>query len=201
MLKRSITALLLIGIILMVLFLSNVWIFSAVISLICFAGLREWFKNNFNKSFLGIFIIANFGLWSIFYILMGKGNFALFGLIILNTAIYDISAYIIGSKFGRNYIVNKISPKKTLEGLIGGVLASALYGLLMNFYFDIKFAVLIFIFGALLAFAGDLLISYFKRQSGVKDTGDILPGHGGILDRIDSHLVATPILIIIMLTI
>ena len=201
MLKRSITALLLIGIILMVLFLSNVWIFSAVISLICFAGLREWFKNNFNKSFLGIFIIANFGLWSIFYILMGKGNFALFGLIILNTAIYDISAYIIGSKFGRNYIVNKISPKKTLEGLIGGVLASVLYGLLMNFYFDIKFAVLIFIFGALLAFAGDLLISYFKRQSGVKDTGDILPGHGGILDRIDSHLIATPILIIIMLTI
>ena len=201
MLKRSITALLLIGVIFMVLFLSNVWIFSAVISLICFAGLREWFKNNFNKSFLGIFIIANFGLWSIFYILMGKGNFALFGLIILNTAIYDISAYIIGSKFGRNYIVNKISPKKTLEGLIGGVLASALYGLLMNFYFDIKFAVLIFIFGALLAFAGDLLISYFKRQSGVKDTGDILPGHGGILDRIDSHLIATPILIIIMLTI
>jgi len=201
MLKRSITAFLLIGVIFMVLFLSNVWIFSAVISLICFAGLREWFKNNFNKSFLGIFIIANFGLWSIFYILMGKGNFALFGLIILNTAIYDISAYIIGSKFGRNYIVNKISPKKTLEGLIGGVLASALYGLLMNFYFDIKFAVLIFIFGALLAFAGDLLISYFKRQSGVKDTGDILPGHGGILDRIDSHLVATPILIIIMLTI
>ena len=201
MLKRSITAFLLIGVIFMVLFLSNVWIFSAVISLICFAGLREWFKNNFNKSFLGIFIIANFGLWSIFYILMGKGNYALFGLIILNTAIYDISAYIIGSKFGRNYIVSKISPKKTLEGLIGGVLASALYGVLMNFYFDIKFAVLIFIFGALLAFAGDLLISYFKRQSGVKDTGDVLPGHGGILDRIDSHLVATPILIIIMLTI
>ena len=201
MLKRSITAFLLIGVIFMVLFLSNVWIFSAVISLICFAGLREWFKNNFNKSFLGIFIIANFGLWSIFYILMGKGNYALFGLIILNTAIYDIFAYIIGSKFGRNYIVSKISPKKTLEGLIGGVLASALYGVLMNFYFDIKFAVLIFIFGALLAFAGDLLISYFKRQSGVKDTGDILPGHGGILDRIDSHLVATPILIIIMLTI
>ena len=201
MLKRSITAFLLIGVIFMVLFFSNVWIFSAVISLICFAGLREWFKNNFNKSFLGIFIIANFGLWSIFFILLGKGNYALFGLIILNTAIYDISAYIIGSKFGRNYIVSKISPKKTFEGLIGGVLASALYGLLMNFYFDIKFAVLIFIFGALLAFAGDLLISYFKRQSGVKDTGDILPGHGGILDRIDSHLVATPILIIIMLTI
>ena len=57
--------------------------------------------------------------------------------------------------------------------------------------------VIYYVLGGLCAFVGDLLISYFKRKSDIKDTGTILPGHGGMLDRIDSHLLATPILIIL----
>jgi phosphatidate cytidylyltransferase len=59
--------------------------------------------------------------------------------------------------------------------------------------------IIIFVIGSIFAFIGDLLISYFKRKSGVKDTGTILPGHGGVLDRVDSHLLTTPILILIII--
>tara|TARA_Y100001949_G_C15904194_1_gene293958 strand:+ start:88 stop:438 length:351 start_codon:yes stop_codon:yes gene_type:complete len=116
----------------------------------------------------------------------------------MNTAIFDTFAYVVGSKFGSNFIVKKISPNKTLEGLVGGMSGSIIFGLMASHVFEINFLVLIFMLGGFLAFIGDLLISYFKRQSGVKDTGSILPGHGGILDRVDSHLLATPILILLL---
>ena len=102
--------------------------------------------------------------------------------------------------FGKTYIVKKISPNKTLEGLVGGLLSSIILGSLIGLSLVPKnyWIIVIFILGGLSAFFGDLLISFFKRQTGVKDTGTILPGHGGILDRIDSHLLATPLLIIIL---
>ena len=106
------------------------------------------------------------------------------------------SSYFI--QIGANFIVKKISPNKTLEGLAGGMIGSIIFGLVCGHIFEINFLPLIFMLGGFLAFIGDLLISYFKRQSGVKDTGSILPGHGGILDRIDSHLIATPILILLL---
>ena len=127
-------------------------------------------------------------------------SFFLYGIIILNTALFDTFAYIIGSNFGKTYIVKKISPNKTLEGLVGGLFSSIILGSLIGLSLVPKnyWIIIIFILGGLSAFFGDLLISFFKRQTGVKDTGKILPGHGGILDRIDSHLLATPLLIIIL---
>ena len=114
----------------------------------------------------------------------------------------DTFAFFVGSKFGETYIAKKISPNKTLEGLIGGLLASLFFGVIVfhNAQLPYVFAIY-FVLGGFFAFMGDLLISYFKRQSGVKDTGTILPGHGGILDRIDSHLLATPFLLIIIIAI
>ena len=198
MLTRLATSLFLIFIILFIIYSKNIWIFSLTIFLVCLLGIFEWVKNKFKNIFLGFFIIFNFGLCSIFYVLVDVNAYFLYGLIIMNTAIFDTFAYVVGSKFGANFIVKKISPNKTLEGLVGGVIGSAIFGLMLGHLYEINFIALIFVLGAFLAFMGDLFISYFKRQSGVKDTGSILPGHGGILDRIDSHLIATPILILFL---
>ena len=198
MFKRIITSLFLITLISLIILSSNIWIFASSILLICSLGLYEWIKNSFSMIFVGLAIILNFGFWSIYFVSIDESNYVLFGLIIFNTAIFDTFAYVIGSKVGKRFIVKKISPKKTLEGLIGGLFATLVFGMLIEsmLFHDL---LNIFIIGGFFAFIGDLFISYFKRKSGVKDTGNILPGHGGVLDRIDSHLFATPILIYILL--
>ena len=144
-------------------------------------------------------LIFNFGFWSILYAVIDNSAFVFYALIILNTAFFDTFAYLVGSNFGKTYIARDISPNKTLEGLIGGLIASIFLGCFAGYIIDMYLLIVIFVIGSIFAFMGDLLISYFKRQSGVKDTGTILPGHGGVLDRVDSHLLATPILIIIII--
>lgn len=198
MFKRIITSLFLITLISLIILSSNIWIFASSILLICSLGLYEWIKNSFSMIFVGLAIILNFGFWSIYFVSIDESNYVLFGLIIFNTAIFDTFAYVIGSKVGKRFIVKKISPKKTLEGLIGGLFATVVFGMLIKLML-FNGLLNIFIIGGIFAFFGDLFISYFKRKSGVKDTGNILPGHGGVLDRIDSHLFATPVLIYILL--
>ena len=203
MLKRIYTSILLIASFFFIMFISNVWIFSITIAVICLLSFYEWIKNNFQLTIFGFLIIANFGFWSIFYIYLSsdlnQSSYFMYALIIANTAIFDTFAFLIGSNFGKTYIVKKISPNKTLEGIIGGIFASLFFGLIVGYVFDMFFIVLIFITASIFAFFGDLLVSYFKRQSGIKDTGNVLPGHGGVLDRIDSHLLATPISILALI--
>jgi phosphatidate cytidylyltransferase len=107
----------------------------------------------------------------------------------------DVSAYAVGSAVGRHKIAPRISPGKTWEGTIAGVLAAALVIILWNRPFvglpawSVVTAILI----GPVAFAGDLLESWVKRRAGVKDSGTLLPGHGGVLDRIDSLVAAAPL--------
>ena len=112
----------------------------------------------------------------------------------------DTFAYIVGKSIGKRKLFEKVSPKKTIEGFVGGVLFAVLASYIISKYYIeivesntfiwIITALIVSIFGTI----GDLIESKFKRIAGVKDSGSIMPGHGGILDRLDSVIFATPII-------
>ncbi len=134
-------------------------------------------------------------------------------LILISSWGSDTCAYVVGVLFGKHKIFPKLSPKKSLEGCIGGVLGSALLGgiyayVLLKFNIgnlndvymkDIVFGAEIVLAlicgaGAVLSMVGDLAASAIKRQNGIKDYGKLIPGHGGIMDRFDSTIVTAPII-------
>ena len=117
----------------------------------------------------------------------------------------DAFAFFAGKVLGRNKIFPIISPNKTLEGTIGGVVSSVVINSLMiTLIFQnslktldvIMLTIMIFIC-AVAAVFGDLLISSIKRQANLKDTGSLIPGHGGLLDRIDSHILCIPVFFVL----
>ncbi len=151
---------------------------------------------------------------SLFYIQHVGAFFVLFIFIIL--WVNDTSAYLVGSLLGRHKLYPAVSPKKSLEGLIGGLLLSVVIGGLMGYYAqEIGSAYLMnlentrvgqSLFMAILALAiavlgslGDLFESVLKRQAKVKDSGHLIPGHGGVLDRLDSFLFAVYALVFLLL--
>ncbi len=117
----------------------------------------------------------------------------LFALMIVWAA--DVGAYFAGSKFGRVKLAPSISPGKTWEGVIGGLAVVVLLSLAWSSFRDMQLAVLLpfcLSVGAL-SIVGDLTVSMFKRTAGVKDSGKLFPGHGGVMDRIDSVAAAAPL--------
>jgi phosphatidate cytidylyltransferase len=109
----------------------------------------------------------------------------------------DIAAYFVGRKYGKTKLAPDISPGKTVEGMYGALIAGAVCAIILSliYGFNILVAsdfVLLSVLTVLISIYGDLFISVLKRQRGVKDSGSLLPGHGGILDRIDSLVAATP---------
>jgi phosphatidate cytidylyltransferase len=111
----------------------------------------------------------------------------------------DVAAYAVGSSYGRRKIAPAVSPGKTWEGTITGFLAAAAAVLVVVAPTGMSmWAVLVALTIGPVAFAGDLLESWLKRRAGVKDSGTLLPGHGGVLDRIDSLIAAAPLVALLI---
>ncbi|MDR0958414.1 MAG: phosphatidate cytidylyltransferase [Clostridiales bacterium] len=156
------------------------------------------------KVFLGFMYIA--GLFSCVIFVRNSEN-GIYNVWIIFLAAFgsDTGAYITGKLFGKRKLAPNLSPKKTVEGSIGGIIlagaASAVLGVI--FYklgfidsTDVMFFAIVGTIGGAFSQIGDLAASAIKRRSGIKDFGDILPGHGGVLDRFDSVLFVAPLVYI-----
>jgi phosphatidate cytidylyltransferase len=222
LLKRTITGLIIAIPLVLIVFLENYWVFVSLISILSIASFYEWIKNSFRRPILWGFSLIFLYFWLLISLLVGVLSvpsmafkemydlhdassvsvYHMILLVIINTAIFDTCAYFVGSNFGKTYISPAVSPNKTLEGLIGGLSGNFILGLFISYLLSVSYwSLLVCSIGGVLAFYGDLLISFHKRDKSIKDTGNLLPGHGGVLDRMDSHLLATPILLLFFILI
>ncbi|RFA37741.1 phosphatidate cytidylyltransferase [Virgibacillus dokdonensis] len=161
-------------------------------------------KNKFTFDHAGVVLISAIYVGMGFYYLLlargGEGGGGLATILYIFLLIWstDTGAYFVGRAFGKRKLWPKISPNKTIEGALGGILLAIIVSIIFQIVHPIGdslvgmigVAIIASVFGQI----GDLVESAFKRHFGVKDSGNVLPGHGGILDRFDSLLFVLPIL-------
>tara|TARA_B100000886_G_scaffold37083_1_gene23037 strand:- start:623 stop:1450 length:828 start_codon:yes stop_codon:yes gene_type:complete len=152
----------------------------------------------FNNFWIGLLLISTFCLVCSQF-LTGYRLFLL--VVIFNIAVFDTGAYIIGKNLGKNSFLPELSPNKTIEGLIGGIISSSLFVICSCLFLEeiSILTALAMILAIPFALCGDYFFSFLKRKADIKDTGSILPGHGGLLDRVDSHLAAIPMTLFFLL--
>ena len=184
--------------------------FTFFLSILFLATSYEWLKMSKKNKLLKILgvIFLLFSFYVAYKIREGE-SFKLFLFIVVICISTDIGGYIFGKIF-KGPKLTKISPKKTYAGVIGSFLLSLVTGLSFIHYFGKDPTklnteglplLLMILFISLVSQIGDLIISYFKRKAKLKDTGKIIPGHGGLLDRIDGLIFVFPAIFILVLII
>ena len=202
--KRLISSIILIPISIFFIVKGSVF-FIFFLGILFLATSYEWIKMNKENDLLKLLGII-FLFISFYTTLEIRENYNLndFLLIITICIFTDIGGYLFGNIF-KGPKLTRISPKKTYSGVFGGFLLSLIAGLIFTNYFFIEkkifnedlFLLIIILFISMISQIGDLIISFFKRKAKLKDTGKIIPGHGGLLDRIDGMIFVFPIFYLI----
>jgi len=172
----------------------------AVLGLVCMYEIFKLRKGK-TKILAFLYVLIPFILMQVFG--MRDSNFpfdpSFILLMFVLTWTFDTFAYLVGVKFGKHKIIPTVSPKKSWEGFAGGFIFTIIAAYLTASYFlEIKLnqAIVISLFLPFTATVGDFTESYYKRKAGVKDSGNFIPGHGGMLDRMDAFMFTIPVLYI-----
>ena len=200
MFKREITGIILASIATILIFFSNLEIFYLMLLLVCFILTFELVKVT-NEMNIFFWIQIFFIILIILFLPTFEKLRQLFFIGIMISVLTDAGAYYVGKTIGNIKIFPTTSPNKTLEGIIGGSLFCVVFLSILFWYFPSFFTlntnltvfVFLIVISSLASIFGDYLQSRFKRTQGIKDSGNILPGHGGLSDRLDSHLVTLPV--------
>ena len=141
------------------------------------------------------YIVFSFGILILLPIREGVYQESIILSLVLFIWTNDSFAYLVGKNFGKRKLFESVSPKKTIEGFVGGVIFTIVIGIVISYYFETLSMlqwVVLSVITSVLGTIGDLIESKFKRQASIKDSGNIMPGHGGLLDRLDSLLFVAP---------
>ncbi len=153
------------------------------------------YLHNFDKKLIFPFLYPVSGILFFLILYEDFGIVSMFWLLV-TVALTDVGAFFTGKAIGKTKF-SDTSPNKTLEGVIGGIVIATVFGTYAGLYITPFWtALVVTLLTATASVFGDLFESYLKREAGVKDSGDLLPGHGGILDRIDGYLFGAPMMVI-----
>jgi phosphatidate cytidylyltransferase len=179
--------------------LACLWWSLALLWVKGYPGSAVFWRTRAMRNLMGLLVLAPAWMSAVYLVSFPRGG-GLIVVMVLVVASADIGAYFAGRAWGKHKLAEVVSPKKTWEGFWGGMVASSVLALLLwsqlppqQAHISLSEVLVVLLVTALASVVGDLTVSMVKREAGVKDSGSLLPGHGGMLDRLDSLCGAAPV--------